>query len=317
MLPPPARGRAGERGLNARASAVALFSGLPRAISGVHQITVGPTEGLRRAIERKCEKADNHLMTATEINQNDALAAWPIRGLARRFPAKDLVTLKTLLQEYAYRLPGDLPHGVKFVRAGGPDDDFYMATDGKGGFWFRHVEYQGFNSQRDLFGALACCATRQPMTPEQEYALESLWHEIWHNRQTGMDLAAKLPKRHPARLFAETTNQVVARLTYPRFVERLGGVAGHQDWVLARGYGYAPFVQRFLRIVSVLGLKIHDLAGDLASLNVRMDFLRGSEYVARLLAERAGLARGPIQAALDALSADDLVFAARLGGIRS
>ncbi|MBP8283537.1 MAG: hypothetical protein KAX46_06430 [Chromatiaceae bacterium] len=256
-------------------------------------------------------------MTATEINQNDALAAWPIRGLARRFPAKDLATLKTLLQEYAYRLPGDLPHGVKFVRAGGPDDDFYMATDGKGGFWFRHVEHQGFNSQRDLFGAMECCAKRQAMTPEQEYALESLWHEIWHNRQTGMDLAAKLPKRHPARLFAETTNQVVARLTYPRFVQRLGGVAGHQDWVLARGYGYATFVERFLRIVSVLGLKIHDLAGDLASLNVQMDFLRGSEYVARLLAERAGLARGPIQAALDALSADDLVFAARLGGIRS
>lgn len=47
------------------------------------------------------------------VNQNDALAAWPIRGLARRFPAKDLATLKTLLQEYAYRLPGDLPHGVK------------------------------------------------------------------------------------------------------------------------------------------------------------------------------------------------------------
>ncbi len=52
-------------------------------------------------------------MTATEINPNDSLAAWPIRGLARRFPAKDLATLKTLLQEYAYRLPGDLPHGVK------------------------------------------------------------------------------------------------------------------------------------------------------------------------------------------------------------
>ena len=103
-------------------------------------------------------------MTATEINQNDALAAWPIRGLARRFPAKDLVTLKTLLQEYAYRLPGDLPHGVKFVRAGGPDDDFYMATDGKGGFWFRHVEYQGFNSQRDLFGALACSGSWSMVT---------------------------------------------------------------------------------------------------------------------------------------------------------
>ena len=171
-------------------------------------------EGLRRAIERKRERADNRPMTAFETHPNDALAAWPIRGLARRFPAKDLATLKTLLQEYAYRLPGDLPHGVKFVRAGGPDVDFYMATDGKGGFWFRDIEHQGFNSRRDLFGALACCAKRQPMTPEQEYALESLWHEIWHNRQTGIDEVMTFPFGHPVRRFVETLNQALARLTY-------------------------------------------------------------------------------------------------------
>ncbi|MBK5966151.1 hypothetical protein CCR95_19215 [Thiocystis minor] len=86
-------------------------------------------------------------MTAFETNADDALGAWPICGLARRFPAKDLSTLEVLLREYAHRLPGDLPRGVTFVREGGPDDDFYMATDGKGGFWFREVEHQG--STRD------------------------------------------------------------------------------------------------------------------------------------------------------------------------
>lgn len=71
------------------------------------------------------------------------------------------------------------------MRAGGPDDDFYMATDGRGGFWFREIEYQDFNSRRDLFGGLAACASDRLLTPNQEYALESLWHEIWHNRQRG------------------------------------------------------------------------------------------------------------------------------------
>ncbi|WP_157174491.1 hypothetical protein [Thiocystis violascens] len=49
-------------------------------------------------------------------------------------------------------------------------DDFYMATDGKGGFWFREVEHQGFNSRRDLFGAFERCASGQAMTREEEYA---------------------------------------------------------------------------------------------------------------------------------------------------
>lgn len=68
-------------------------------------------------------------MTAFSNNADDALYAWPIHGLARRFPAKDLATLEVLLREYAHRLPGDLPHGVKFVREGGPNDDFYMSKE--------------------------------------------------------------------------------------------------------------------------------------------------------------------------------------------
>jgi hypothetical protein len=247
-------------------------------------------------------------MTAFETNLDDALAAWPIRGLARRFPAKDLETLKTLLQEYAYRLPGDLPHGVKFVRAGGPDDDFYMATDGRGSFWFRHVVYQGFNSQRDLFGAMACCATRQPMTQEQEYALESLWHEIWHNRQKSITALNKLTSAHPVRRFAETLNQAVARLTYPTFVERLGGRSAHQQWVIEHGYGYAETVQRLWQVIRQCGLEPLNIAGELSSVNMTEDLSLATRQLAKILAKRSGLNEQAIYAALETLSADERLF---------
>lgn len=247
-------------------------------------------------------------MAAYETNAEDALAAWPIRGLARRFPASDLTTLEVLLREYAYRLPGDLPHGVKFV---------YMATDGKGGFWFREIEHQGFNSRRDLFGGLAACSSQQAMTREEEYALESLWHEIWHNRQRGMDQAAKLPREHLARLFAETLNQVVARLTYPRFIERLGGKAQHQTWIMENGYGYAPLVQRFLRLTIALDLATETLAGDLAAINAQADLLFGTAIVSRLLAKKSGAAPARIQAALDLLDAREALFSAAVEAIKS
>lgn len=259
-------------------------------------------------------------MTRLETELEDLRAAWPVQGLARRLPAKDLETLQTLLKEYAYRLPDVLPYGVDFVLEGGPDDDFYMATNGKGGFWFREVEHGTFNSRRDLFGALAKCANKQqpPMTRDEEYALESLWHEIWHNRQTGMDQAAKLEKYHPVRRFAETLNQVVARLTYPRFVTHLGGQAIHQDWILRHGYGYAQTVARLLLVIRECGLDPQALAGELATINRSADLLEGSRHVANLLAKRSGYLPSRIQAALDRLTiVDEVRFVARLGGIRS
>ena len=112
-----------------------------------------PMAGLQRAVAQKVSRLDHRLMTTLDTEIDDLRAAWPVQGLARRFPAQDLGTLQTLLREYAYRLPGDLPHGVEFVLEGGPDDDFYMATNGKGGFWFREIEHGTFNSRRDLFGA--------------------------------------------------------------------------------------------------------------------------------------------------------------------
>ena len=276
-----------------------------------------PTEGLRRAIERKRGLTDNRLMTAFETKLDDALAAWPIRGLARRFPAKDLETLKTLLQKYAYLLPGDLPHGVKFVRAGGPDDDFYMATDGRGGFWFREIEYQDFNSRRDLFGGLAACASGRLLTPNQEYALESLWHEIWHNRQRGAAEAMRLELGHPLRRFAETLNQAGSRLTYPRFIEHLGGTASHQAWVIAAGYGYQKTVSRLWQVVEACGLNPTEVAGDLATVNASGDLVKAHSLVAGLLAKRSGARKAAIQAALEMLSARPDLFMEALSEIKS
>ncbi|MBV5274083.1 MAG: hypothetical protein JZU52_10700 [Lamprocystis purpurea] len=224
-----------------------------------------------------------------------------------------------MLSEYAYRLPGDLPHGVKFVKEGGPDDDFYMGTNGKGGFYFREVEYGTFNSRRDLFGGLAKCADKQrpQMTRDEEYALESLWHEIWHNRQTGMDAVAALEPTHPVRRFAETLNQAAARLTYPSFIERLGGQSVHQDWVIDNGYGYAATVSRFWQIVRECGLSPLDVAGELATVNREANLLEGAKQVAKLLGRRSGYPADKIQAALDLLLAKDALFLSRLGGIKS
>lgn len=276
-----------------------------------------PTDGVRRAVAARSGKLPGPLGEVLRAQADDVHAAWPVRGLARRFPARDLATLQTLLKRYADLFPEELPHGVKFVREGGPSDDFYMATDGQGGFYFREIEHAGFNSRRDLFGGLAKCASGQPMAREEEYALECLWHEIWHNRQKGGASVMAYAQEHPARRFAETLNQAVARLTYPRFVERMGGQAQHQDWVLENGFGYATTVSRLWKVLDECGVSRKSLAGDLSSINREGDLSEAVILVARLLAKRGKYSMPRIHAALELLSSTEDRFLARLGEIKS
>lgn len=132
-----------------------------------------------------------------------------------------------------------------------------------------------------------------------------------------MDQVARLSMRHPVRRFAETLNQAVARLTYPRFVERLGGQAAHQDWILQHGYGYATSVARLWRAIGECGLDPNDLAGELAT-NRAADLLQGARHVAKSLAKLSGYPITNIQAALEALTMpDEARFLTLVEAIRS
>ncbi len=166
------------------------------------------------------------------------LKAWPGTNIAKRIAVNNIKDLQPLLTEYARIFPEHLPYGVKAVLAAEVTDDFFMATDGKGVFKFAEVEHNGFNSRTDLLGGLSAIKDGQPLTEHHEYAIESLWHEILHNRQTGTENLLRLDQRNPIRVLSETLNQYVSRLSYGGFIERLGGKAVHQDWVMANGYGY-------------------------------------------------------------------------------
>jgi hypothetical protein len=129
------------------------------------------------------------------------------------------------------------------------------------------------------------------MTQNEEYALESLWHEIWRNRQTGMDEVMALGKFHPFRQFAEGLNQLVSRLTYPRFIERLGGQASHSGWVLENGYGYQVTVGRLIAVIRACELTPGDLTDGLTTINRDGNLMLGSTQVAQMLAKRSGRSR--------------------------
>ncbi|MBR8535407.1 hypothetical protein KDU71_07530 [Carboxylicivirga sediminis] len=101
----------------------------------------------------------------------------------------------------------------------------------------------GYNPAQALKEAFVAIQKNKPLTFNQEYAVESLWHEIrhagakgWHHYKYGTDLR-KVPM--------ETLNQFCARHSYDGFLKQLGGKAYHQKAIIEEGFGYKNLLDNF------------------------------------------------------------------------
>jgi SPP1 gp7 family putative phage head morphogenesis protein len=144
-----------------------------------------------------------------------------------------------------------LPNGVRDVRFA--DAKFLMATDSRGGFVVstrpKNLTKVGgpaaYRADRMLESGLRALG-RRPLTFDEEYALESFWHECLHNLQVeARDRTAFYAKRYPdSRVLMETVTQWTARRTYHQMLDALGGYRPSlQDDIIRRGYAYRHWVR--------------------------------------------------------------------------
>lgn len=112
---------------------------------------------------------------------------------------------------------------------------------------FKLVSGETFNPLEEVKGALKAISTGADMTFKQEYALESLWHEIRHAQAVGWkNLRNKTPLKRDS---METINQFCARHSYKGFVQSLGGKTFNTKEIIERGYGYGRFVSNFQNLL--------------------------------------------------------------------
>ena len=100
-----------------------------------------------------------------------------------------------------------------------------------------------FNPLHEVKGALKAVTLKEPLTFNQEYALESVWHEIRHAAAVGWKDHRNFTKTQTDAM--ETVNQFCARISYPNFIKSLGGKATHTRKVMEKGYGYNVSVSNF------------------------------------------------------------------------
>lgn len=161
--------------------------------------------------------------------------------------------VKTILTKYAALSPEDFRNGlddVKFLKSRSYMMQHSMSYDPRKNDWvggskitLSSHEFSSikFNPLEEFRGGLGAIKKGEKMTFKQEYAFESLWHEILHAKT----------KTPPIRLSPvgvknmETINQFCARHTYPDFIKKLGGEATHQNEILDKGYGYEGWINDF------------------------------------------------------------------------
>lgn len=130
-----------------------------------------------------------------------------------------------------------------------------MSTDTKGKILVNFAEKNEFDAGNSLANAMNKIKQGLPLNEYEEYSIEVLWHEILHNSaKKVVNLPDISSTEGFKRAILETTNQYVARKTYPKFLSQLGGEAANQEWILKNGYGYNKTVSNMRSLVLKLGI---------------------------------------------------------------
>lgn len=165
---------------------------------------------------------------------------------------------------------------------------YFMATDSVGTIWLNARTFpscNNFNALRELKSAWNKLATGKGLDWGEEYALESLWHEITHNRQKAGNLGrGDTPERRAMEIFTQWT----ARRTYPQFLESLGGKAEHQADILKNGFGYGTRIKNFDRLLEVLKVREEDVFSEMLRLMENVSRAEYDSELKELLARLSG-----------------------------
>lgn len=163
----------------------------------------------------------------------------------------------------------------------------FMSTNSKGRIAISTYTFEdasGFSPAEDLLNAFKNLGKTE-LTFNQEYALESLWHEVMHHRQI-VTQVFDIPVHKG--LLMEVMNQWVSRRTYDKMLDVLGGFTPKwRHTVKVQGYGYPSYIRRFDKLLKKLGLIDGDLVARLYRIHSEVDRYEYAQPVAQYLAEAA------------------------------
>ncbi len=181
--------------------------------------------------------------------------------------------VRSMIEKYAEAEPSDFWGGLKAVKISKLDEDAMMACERlyykKTGAYDQSgntikiynidktvIDPQGdkvvFNPLHEVKEAMKAIAAKTPLTFNQEYAIESIWHEIRHAGAFGWKDIRKKDESLIAAM--ECINQFCARRSYGKFLRAIGGSVSHKKEIIKSGYGYSKSVRHFEELLTTLNI---------------------------------------------------------------
>lgn len=182
--------------------------------------------------------------------------------------------VRTMIERYAGAEPSDFYGGLAGVKMSKANDGTMMACErlyyAKSGSYATGngntikiyktdhsvIDPQGnvivFNPLHEVKEAMKAIAAKTPLTFNQEYAIECLWHEIRHAGAVGWKDIRKRTEDLTSAM--ECINQFCARRSYGKFLRAIGGSVSHKKEIIKSGYGYKRSVRHFEEILASLNV---------------------------------------------------------------
>lgn len=182
--------------------------------------------------------------------------------------------VRTMIEKYATAEPGDFYGELMGVKMTKEDDGAIMACErlysrNTGAYVFQNgntikiykidhfvIDSLGnevvFNPLHEVKEAMKSIAAQIPLSFNQEYAIESLWHEIRHAGAIGWKDIRKQTENLTAAM--ECINQFCARRSYGKFLRAIGGIVSHRKEIIKNGYGYNRSVRHFEEMLAALNI---------------------------------------------------------------
>lgn len=114
----------------------------------------------------------------------------------------------------------------------------------------------GFKPAHELTDVLKKIMANESLTFNNEYSIESLWHEMIHNF-TGINSIRVNANSEP---FAEGVVQLTARHSYDRLLKEFGYIAQKQQDVIRNGYAYPQITNNLISLAKLSGVDAFYLA---------------------------------------------------------
>ena len=146
---------------------------------------------------------------------------------------------------------------------------------------------------------MECHCKKNDLAWKQEYAMESLWHEILHNRQV---LCNPMKQGGPAHVCMEVINHWYSKSTYPKLLKALGASPVHQASIIIDGLGYGNWVRNFdnlLRKLSVQDSAVLDAIGTMHQTKTKNTYI--THLTGILKKEAPTISEGTLQELLQGL----------------